>query len=82
MVGLLPYIGVNQQWSLLLEKPLPTASESRGHAKEGKEEPMSLEGFFTRCLSPCLLGSFGHNSISFSSCSKPFPAHISNTIGS
>lgn len=46
MVGLLPYIAVNQRWSLWLGELLPTASESGGYAKEGGEEPMSLEGFF------------------------------------
>lgn len=47
MAGLLPYIAVNQRWSLWLGKLLPTDSEARGHAKEGGEEPMSLVGFFT-----------------------------------
>lgn len=82
MAGLLRCIAANQRWSLWLGKLLPTPSESRGHAKERGEEPMSLEGFFTRCLSPCLLGSFGYNSTSFSSRSNLVPAHISNKIWS
>lgn len=82
MSGLLPYVAVYQWWSLWLRKLLPTVSESGGPAEEEGEEPMSLEGFSMQCLWPCLLGSLGYNSISFSSCGNPVPAHISNTISS
>lgn len=49
---------------------------SRQRGRRGTVEP---RGFL---YMSCWLGSFGYNSISFSSCSNPVPAHISNTIWS
>lgn len=77
IVGSVFYVAVQWQWSLWLGKPHVWVQRPSQRERRWTD---ALEGFFMWCLLPCLLGSAGFSSTSLSSCSYPFPDHISNTI--